>query len=177
MTKHFVRHLNNLYIQDHHLVKCNAICNLQKLAARNSIICNSYWNTIKLRVKIITKYFFNWKLIYAIPCIATYETKIRIFQCKLLNNVLYLNKKLFHLRIISHFKRFLSELYDETLQHLFYECINALNLWNQLWLNLSEKVALPVLNPQSAIFGFNDVLGNNYLSVNHLFSNIKMQRL
>ena len=33
---------------------------------------------------------------------------------------------------------------------------------NQLRLYLSEKVALPVLNPQSAIFGFTDVLGHNF---------------
>ena len=31
----------------------------------------------------------------------------------------------------------------------------------------SEKVALPVLNPQSVIFSFSDVLGQNYLLVNH----------
>ena len=41
---------------------------------------------------------FNWKLIYRIPRIAT---KIRTFQHKLLNNVLYLNKKLFDFGIIS----------------------------------------------------------------------------
>ena len=32
---------------------------------------------------------------YQYPSIATYETKIRIFQYKLLNNVPYLNKKYF----------------------------------------------------------------------------------
>ena len=46
-------------------------------------------------------YDFNWKLIYRIPRITTLETKIRIFQYKLLNNVLYLNKKLFQFGIIS----------------------------------------------------------------------------
>ena len=38
---------------------------------------------------------------------------------------------------------------------------------------LSEKVALPVLNPQSAIFGFTDVLDHNYLLVNHLLLKFK----
>ena len=41
-------------------------------------------------------------------------------------------------------------------------------MWNQLRFYLSEKVALPVLNRQSPIFGFTDVLGHNYLLVNHL---------
>ena len=101
--------------------------------------------------------------------IATLETKINsIFQNKLLNNVLYLNEKLFQFGIISQSKCSSCELYDDTLNHIFYECTYAQNLWNQLRLYLSEKVSLPVLNPQSAIFGFTDVLDHNYLLVNHL---------
>ena len=38
--------------------------------------------------KMFDEYDISWKLIYGIPRIATYETKIRIFQYKLLNNVL-----------------------------------------------------------------------------------------
>ena len=111
---------------------------------------------------------FNWKLIYRIPHISTLETKIRIFQYKFLNNVLCLDKKLFQFGIISQSKCFLYELYDETPHHIFYECTYAQSLWNQLRLYLSENVALPVLNQQSAIFGFTDVLDHNYLLVNHL---------
>ena len=64
---------------------------------------------------------FNWNLIYKIPHIATYETKIRIFQYKLLNNVLHLKKKLFHFGIISQSKCSFCELYDETRLHAFYQ--------------------------------------------------------
>ena len=32
--KHFVGNLNNLYIQDHHLIKCNTISNLEKRHSR-----------------------------------------------------------------------------------------------------------------------------------------------
>ena len=84
------------------------------------------------------------------------------------NNVLCLNKKLFQFGIISQSKCSFCELYDETPHHIFYECTYAQNLWNRLRLHLSEKVALPVLNPQSAIFGFTDVLDHNFLLVNHL---------
>ena len=77
-----------------------------------------------------------------------------LFQYKLLNNILYLNKKLFHFGITFQSKCSFCELYDETPHHIFYECTYAQNLWNQLRLYLSEKVVLPVLNPQSAIFGF-----------------------
>ena len=74
------------------------------------------------------------------PRIATFKTKIRIFQYKLLNNVVYLNKKLFHFGIISQ-KCSFCKLYDETPQHIFNECTYAQNLWNQLRLYLSEKIA------------------------------------
>ena len=32
--KHFARNLNNLYIQDHHLIKFNMIYNLEKINSR-----------------------------------------------------------------------------------------------------------------------------------------------
>ena len=135
---------------------------MQLLLKHDKPTCQSYHK------KNFDDYDFNWKLIYRIPRIATLETKIRIFQYKLLNNVLYLNKKLFQFGIISQSKCSFCDLYDETPHHIFYECTYTQNLWNQLRLYLSEKVALPVLNPQSAIFGFTDVLDHNYLLVNHL---------
>ena len=55
----------------------------------------------------------------------------------------------------------------------FYEYAYAQNLWNQRRLYLSEKVVSPVLNPQSAIFGFTNVLGHNYLLINHLLLILK----
>ena len=135
---------------------------MQLLLKYDKPTCQSYHK------KIFDDYNFNWKLIYRIPGIATLETKIRIFQYKLLNNVLYLNKKLFQFSITSQSKCSFCELFDETPQHIFYKCTYAQNLCNQLWLYLSEKVALPVLNQQSVIFGFIDVLDHNYHLLNHL---------
>ena len=135
---------------------------MQLLLKHDKPTCQSYHE------KKFDDYDLNWKLIYRIPCIATLETKIRIFQYKLLNNVLYLNKKLFQFGIISQSKCSFYELYDEIPQHILYEGTYVQNLWNQLRLYLSEKVPLPVLNPQSAIFGFTDVLDHNYFLVNHL---------
>ena len=117
----------------------------------------------KLSPEKFDDYDFNWNLIYRIPRIATLDTKIRNIQYKLLNNVLYFNKKLFQFGIISQSKCSFCELYDETPHHIFYECTYAQNLWSRIRFYLSEKVALHVLNPQSAIFGFTDVFLVNYL--------------
>ena len=83
---------------------------------------------VNLRAKVITRkilmfYVFNWKLIFRIPRIATSETKIRILQYKLLNNVLYFNKKLLHFGIISQSNCSFCKLYGEAAQHFF---MNAL---------------------------------------------------
>ena len=145
--KQFAGNLNNLYIQDHHLIKCNTIYNLEKrnskelyhmqlLLKYNKPTCQGYHK------KNFDDYVFNLKLIYRIPRIATFETKIRIFQYKVLNNVLYLNKKVFHSGVTSQFECSFSELYDETPHHVFYEGTYAQNVCNQLRLYLSEKVTL-----------------------------------
>ena len=118
--KQFAGNLNKLYIQDYRLIECNTTYNLEKRNSKelyhmqlclkyDKPTCKSYHE------KNFDDYDFNWKLLCRIPRIATLETKIHIFQYKLLNNVLYLNKKLFQLGIISQ-----SQLYDETPHHIFY---------------------------------------------------------
>ena len=82
--KQFARNLINLHIQDHHLIKCTTIQNLEKPNSRelyhmqlllkyDKPACQGYHE------KKFYDYGFNWKLIYRIPRIATFETKIRIF--------------------------------------------------------------------------------------------------
>ena len=135
---------------------------MQILLKYDKPACQNY------REKKFDKCNFNQKSIYRIPHIVTYETKTDIFQYKHLHNVLYFNKKIFHFSIVSQSKFSFCELYDETLQHCFYECTYAQSLWDQLRLYFSDRIALPVLNPQSAIFSFTDILDNNCVLVNHL---------
>ena len=72
--KQFARNLNNLYIQDHHLIKCNTIYNLEKLNSKelyhmqlllkyDKPTCQSYHE------KNFDDYGFNWKLMYRIPAL------------------------------------------------------------------------------------------------------------
>ena len=44
--------------------------------------------------------------------------------------------------------------YDETIKHIFLDCIYVKQLWNHLRLFLTNDVSLPILTPQTAIFGF-----------------------
>ena len=72
--------------------------------------------------KKFVEYDFNWKLIHRIPRIATFKTNVSIFQYKLLNNLVYFNKNLFHFGVISQSNCSFCRLYDETLEHPFYKC-------------------------------------------------------
>ena len=97
--------------------------------------------------KKFDNYKSAWKIIYDIPRIVTYDAKVRILQYKLPNNVLYLSQKLNQLGIDACSKCSFCDISDETPLHLFYECVCAQNIWNQLRLYLAEKIDLPVLTP------------------------------
>ena len=45
-------------------------------------------------------------------------------------------------------------LYDEAIKHIFLEWIWAKQLWNHLRLLLTNDISLPILTPQTEIFGF-----------------------
>ena len=149
------------------------ICSLEKLKTKElyhmqlllkyvKSICQNYHE------RKFDGYNFKWKLICKFPRIATYDAKIRTFQYELLNNVICLNQKLFHFGTISEPKCLICNLYDETPQHLFYECIYRQHLCNHLQIYISGKIALPDLTLQSVVFGFTNVLDQNYIIVNHL---------
>ena len=96
-----------------------------------------------------------------------YLLKYNLYEC-IINNMLYMNKKLFHFGIIYQPKFSIFELYDEILHHLSFENIYTQHLQNHLQLYILGKIALLALFPQSAIVGFADVLDQNCLLVNHL---------
>ena len=93
----------NLEYSSHHLIKNNQILALEKLIPKEL-----YSLSIFLKTEIPTshKYFIrlfpnlqcDWKDIYLLPRKVTIDAKLRIFQYKLLNNILYLNKHFFMFR-------------------------------------------------------------------------------
>ena len=121
------RSLENLLIQDHHLIK------------KNQILCLTKFNSNELyKIQVIIKYeepasqsYFekifknpnlDWKTIHLLPRIATVDTTIRIFQYKLLNNVLFLNKMLYRFGISQNSLCSSCSLKEETPMHIFYSC-------------------------------------------------------
>ena len=96
------------------------------------------------------------------------DTNLRIFQYKILNNVLYLNEKLFRFKKVLCLLCFFCQSENETPIHLFHCCIKTNLFWYKLKKFLKVKIDLPVNTPQNAaIFGFLNYENNSDI-INHL---------
>ena len=67
-----------------------------------------------------------------LPHLITYNTYMRSFQYKILNNVLFLNKKLHTFGIKPSPLCSFCNLYNETPYHMFYECDGVKCFWSDL---------------------------------------------
>ncbi len=78
----------------------------------------------------------DWSFIYMIPYQCTMETKLRYFQLKIIHRILPTNYLLRKYGITGSARCTFCNHYDETLEHLFYECHHSKTLWLQLaeWL-------------------------------------------
>ena len=125
-----------LTLFDHHLSRnCHIYC-LQKLTTKELYQLYIDFNS---RTPTAQYYFetyfqttdFDWKNIYLMPRRSTIDSYLRIFQYKILNNILYLNKMLFKFGLIETSSCSFSKLKDETLLYLFVERNIVLDLWNK----------------------------------------------
>ena len=74
----------------------------------------------------------EWQNIYILPRVVVVYNRIRVFQYKLLNNVLFLNKMLCKFGIVSRSYCLFCNSEEETPFHIFHDCTHTQNLWNQL---------------------------------------------
>ena len=95
----------------------------------------------------------DWKLIYLLPQILTKNTSLRAFQYKALNNVLYLNFKLFQFKVSATSLCSYCNQHDETVQHLS-KCNKAISLWTEIKFYFANDIKLIELCPQIAILGY-----------------------
>ena len=146
---------------DHHLIKRNQIYSLDKSNSKELYCLQISLNNSKTRSQLYFEDLFqikdiDWKHVYLLPRRVTVDTNLRIFQYKILNNVLYLNENVFRFKKISYPLCSFYQSENETPIHLFHGCIktNLLWYWYKLKKSLKTKIDLPVNTPQSAIFGF-----------------------
>ena len=109
----------------------------------------------------------DWEKIYLLPFKTTLDTKLREFQYKILNRILYTNEMLFR------FKKVDSPLCDfcenelETVEHLFFFCTKVRIFWDDLKAVLNSLNISVDLEIKHVLFGVLDTSNINIL-VNYI---------
>ena len=112
----------------------------------------------------------NWSKMYLLPRVTTIDSSLRSFQYKILNNILYLNERLFKFSIVDSPLCSLRKQENESVIHLSAICSEAFSLWEQLstWTS-SKNIILPSnLVPQVVILRVWDEKMQDLTLVNHL---------
>lgn len=110
----------------------------------------------------------DWKKIYSLPFTVTVETKIREFQYKILNDIVYTNYKLFRFKIIESPLCTFCQKEDESLEHLLFHCTITKNFWLAFssWIS-KQNISIETLTLINILFGvFDD--NEDFVILNHL---------
>ena len=97
--------------------------------------------------KMNEKFQVSWKEIYSLPFVVTIETKIREFQYKILNNIVFTNEKLFRLKMIDSPLCVFCKGEVESLEHLLFFCEVTKMFWRAFYTWLAQcKIRMESLN-------------------------------
>ena len=101
------KNFHDLTFRGHHIIKKYQIYSLIKCNSKELSSLQVSLNDTKTKSQIYFEKLFpnkkiEWKCIYLMPRRAKIDTNLRIFQYKILNNVLYLNEKLFKFKLFLH---------------------------------------------------------------------------
>ena len=140
--------IKNLVNQGHRLISNHQIYCLNRLISKEiySILIKSGDSkpSSHLHYKnIFQNSNLDWKTICVLPRITTKDSRLRLFQYKLLSNILYLNKMLFRFVKIALPLCSFCKMIDKTPLHLFYNCTKTKLLWDQLKEFISNEKFLP----------------------------------
>ena len=85
-----------------------------------------------------------------------------------MNNILFLNDKLFLFNLVDSPLCSLCKSHTENLEHLFCSCVFTKFLWGFLQSHLRNFISLKDLTPQSALLGFFEDSASNFCLSNHI---------
>ena len=95
-----------------------------------------------------------WSSVHLLPASATLDTKIGMFQYKILNNILYLNQRLYHMKLVASPLCSLCKSEVETISHLFFRCEFSTRLWAERQKWSSRTITLPQLSEKIVYLGW-----------------------
>ena len=117
---------------------------------------------------LLNNHSINWPEVYMIPHKVTIETSLRVFQYKLLNNIIDLNKRIDKFDPAVNPLCSLCNQAPEDIIHLFCHCQKTQQLWELLRSMLHGHITLPDLDQTLAVVGEWCIENNNYLIINHI---------
>ena len=155
-----------LITHDHHLVKGSRVITLDKLTSTEiySILIFKYQKHSPSNIyfkNLFNDNDINWAAIYKLPTLVTHNTYMRSFQYKILNNVLFLTKRLHIFGIKSLPLCCFCNLNDETPFHMFYEFDRVKCLWSDLVQCFQNTLISPTLKPQATVLNNGSSFENN----------------
>ena len=122
----------------------------------------------KLFTDKFSYFSFHWNTIYSLPFVVTIETKIREFQYKVLNNIVFTNEKLFKFKMTDSPLCSFCKREVESLEHLFYYCDVTKTFWEAFCSWLGEfKINAHPCTIIEIIFRVFDV-EDDWIILNHL---------
>ena len=110
----------------------------------------------------------EWSLVYTLPRKVTIDTSARSFQYKILNNILYLNNRLYKMTITENSLCSLCGNDSETILHFFCHCSITQNLWTQIQNWLTNILDIPELTSKIVILGKCPCQGATDILINHI---------
>ena len=110
----------------------------------------------------------EWRNIYTLTAKVTVFTSLRVFQYKILNNILYLNARLFKMHVVDSVLCSLCNCAEESVLHLFLKCRISSALWFQVQSWSNGVITLPDLSPKILYFGINSGSLKNLVFNNHI---------
>ena len=96
----------------------------------------------------------DWIRIYTLPRKTTRDTYTRVFQYRILNNIIFLNENLFQFGLSDTNLCSYCRNSPENLMHLYTTCPITMQLWVDLKQALNPFYEIDDLQPQSVLLGF-----------------------
>ena len=120
-------------------------------------LTNKYPNTV-----------ISWQKVYSLAFQTTLESKIREFQYKILNCIVFTNKKLSRIGLVESPSCTFCQEAAESVEHLLFSCKISSDFWKHVlsWLR-DNNVLVGTMDESDLIFGkFNIV--NDFILINHI---------
>ena len=109
------------------------------------------------------------KSVYNLPFVITLETKLQIFQYKIIHNILPTKSSLFRMKLCESETCHLCKMQAETLAHLHYQCPVISKFWTAFrswWFANHGKIITPT--ERDILFGWHDNAAESKHTLNYI---------